>query len=79
MTLLNIRAGSQPMDRQFGMSFDFVGSPLDVATNMYALEVAEKFQMYIPEAEIKGMEFSYDETEGKIIPHMIIGRREEEQ
>lgn len=78
-TLLNIRAGSQPMDRNFGMSFDFVGSPLDVATNMYALEVEEKFQKYIPEAEIKSMEFTYDETEGRIIPCMIIGRREEEQ
>lgn len=77
-TLLNIRAGSQPMDRNFGMSFDFVGSPLDVATNLYVMEAEEKFERYIPEAEIKSMEFSYDETEGRIIPHLVICRREEE-
>ncbi len=77
-TLLNIHAGSQPMDRNFGMSFDFVGSPLDVAANLYALEAEEKFKKYIPEAEIKSMEFSYDETEGRMIPHLVICRREEE-
>lgn len=77
-TLLSIRAGSQPMDRNFGISFDFMGSPLDVAKNLYALEVEEKIERYIPEAEIKNMEFSYDETEGRIIPRLVICRREEE-
>lgn len=78
-TLLNIRAGTQPMDRSFGLSFDFVGSPLDVATNLYALEIEEKFEKYIPEAEIKSMAFSYDEVGGRIIPHMVIGPKEEDQ
>lgn len=69
-TLLSVRAGSQPLDREFGINLDGVaGYPLDVAKNMLALEIIEKVRIYEPRVEVDNVEFEAN-TNGQLIPHV---------
>jgi len=69
-TLLSVRAGSQPLDREFGINLDGVaGYPLDVAKNMLALEIIEKVRIYEPRVEVDNVEFEAN-TDGQLIPHV---------
>lgn len=69
-TLLSVRAGGQPLDREFGINLDGVaGYPLDVAKNMLALEIIEKVRIYEPRVEVDNVEFEAN-TNGQLIPHV---------
>lgn len=75
-TLLSVRAGSQPLDREFGISLDgTAGYPLDVAKNMLALEIIEKVRIYEPRVEVDNVEFEAD-TDGRIVPHIHFTKAE---
>lgn len=67
-TLLSVRAGTQPLDRDFGISYEkIVGYPMNVAKNMLSLEIIEKVERYEPRAEVENIEFKGDEN-GILIP-----------
>ncbi len=69
-TLLSVRAGSQPLDRNFGINIDGVaGYPLDVAKNMLALEIIEKVRIYEPRVEVDNVEFDAN-TDGQLVPRI---------
>jgi len=69
-TLLSIRAGSQPMDRELGIDIDrIVGYPLGVARNMLSLEIIEKVGRYEPRVEVTSVTFA-DSAEGQLIPQV---------
>ena len=69
-TLLSIRAGSQPLDRDFGIDYEqIVGFPLDVAKNMLSLEIIEKVERYEPRVEVSSVSFTGD-TDGQLVPHI---------
>ena len=75
-TLLSIREGSQPLDRELGIAFDeIVGYPMDVARNMLSLEIIEKVNRYEPRVEVDSIEFEYS-TDGLLCPriHFIKAR-----
>lgn len=76
-TLYSIRAGSQPLDRNFGIDYDgVVGYPLNVAQNMLALEIIEKTNIYEPRVEVESVSFKTN-TNGQLIPHVKLKRKEE--
>lgn len=67
-TLLSVREGSQPMDRDFGINLDEVTSyPLDVAENMLSLEIIEKVERYEPRVSVESVEFDSN-TDGQLAP-----------
>lgn len=67
-TLLSVREGSQPMDRDFGINLDEVTSyPLDVAENMLSLEIIEKVERYEPRVSVESVEFDSN-TDGQLVP-----------
>ncbi len=69
-TLLSIRAGSQPLDRELGIDYEqTVGFPLDVAKNMLSLEIIEKVERYEPRVEVSSVTFTGD-TDGQLVPHI---------
>lgn len=69
-TLLSIRAGSQPLDRDLGLNYEgIIGYPLDVAKNMLSLEIIEKVERYEPRAKVDSIAFTSD-TNGQLIPHI---------
>ena len=59
-TLLSVRAGSQPLDRNFG---------INVAKNMLALEIIEKVRIYEPRVEVDNVEFDAN-TDGQLVPRI---------
>ena len=64
-TLLSIRAGSQPLDRELGIDYEqTVGFTLDVAKNMLSLEIIEKVERYEPRVEVSSVTFTGD-TDGQ--------------
>ncbi len=60
-TLYQTPEGTCPLDREFGLSQDLVGLPLDVAQNEFALEIIEKTERYEPRASIKDILFEMNE------------------
>lgn len=76
-TLLSIREGSQPLDRELGINFDgIVGYPMDVARNMLSLEIIEKVERYEPRVEVDSIDFE-DNTDGLLCPHIHFIRAKE--
>lgn len=60
-TLLSVEAGTQPMDREFGISYnDIVGYPAPVASNMLVLEISEKVERYEPRVSIRDINVIVD-------------------
>ena len=68
-------AGTCPGDRNFGLEQDFEGCPVNVAKNLFALEVIEKTEIYENRAEV--IDISYTQTEdGNLTPKIVIGKKE---
>ena len=73
--LYSTRAGSQPMDRDFGIDYEgAVGYPLDVAKNKLALEIIEKTEIYEPRVEVTSVEFEVEVSEGRLVPRMHVAK-----
>ena len=69
-TLLSVRAGSQPLDRNFGIDMDRIsGYPLNVAQNILSLEIMEKVETYEPRVEVESVDFE-TRLDGQLIPHI---------
>lgn len=75
-TLLSITAGTQPMDREFGISADITSKPTSVAQNLYSLEVIEKVAKYEPRVSVTSVDFEIND--GQMIPHIHLQSVEEE-
>lgn len=70
-TLTNLfatRAGSQPADRDFGISWDCLDEPPEVAESLFYLEALKKVETYEPRVEISSMDFEY--IQGNVMVHM---------
>ena len=73
--LYSTRAGSQPMDRSFGIDYEkVVGLPLAVAKNQLALEIISKTETYEPRVVIESVECKIVANTGMIIPTIHIKR-----
>lgn len=66
-TLYSVRKGTQPLDREFGINWDFLDQPLNIAKNMFALEVIEKTKKYEKRVNITKVEYEFD-IDGKMCP-----------
>ncbi|MCI9591502.1 MAG: GPW/gp25 family protein [Lachnospiraceae bacterium] len=73
-TLLNIRAGTQPADRELGISWECLDQLPETAEALFIVELEDKVAKYEPRAEILEVTFSYSET-GIMIPHIIFGKK----
>lgn len=73
-TLYGTRAGSQPLDRAFGMDWSFLGLPLPAAENAFALEVVEKTERYEPRVQVAEVQFREDTKSGALYPVILLER-----
>ena len=79
--LYSTRAGSQPMDRDFGINYNgVVGMPIEVAKNILALEIISKTEKYEPRVIVDSVDFSVDALNGQLIPiiHIMKGDENDE-
>ena len=62
------KAGTQPMDREFGLDINFVGDPLPVAKSKFTLEVVRKTATYEPRVKVAEVTYEEDGENGVLIP-----------
>lgn len=76
--LYSTRAGTCPGDRDFGLDQEFESCPLNVAQNLFALEVIEKTEIYENRAEI--LDITYTQAEdGNLTPRILIGQKDQDE
>ena len=76
--LYSTRAGTCPGDRNFGLDQSFESCPINVAKNLFALEVIEKTEIYEDTAEIISIEYT-QATDGNLTPKIIIGPKDSDE
>ena len=59
-TLFNTRAGSQPADRDFGISWKCLDEVPEVAENLFYLEAVRKVERYEPRVEITNILYRHE-------------------
>lgn len=69
--LLSTRAGSLPLDREFGLSADFLDLPPETAKSVYAAEITEKVAKYIPDVRVKSVSWQQG-GDGTITSKVVI-------
>lgn len=70
--------GTCPGDRNFGLDQSFESYPVNVAQNLFALEVIEKTEEFESRAEILDISFSHTE-DGNMTPEITIGLKDTEE
>lgn len=69
--LLSTRAGSLPLDREFGLSAEFLDLPPETAKSIYAAEITEKVAKYIPGVRVKSVSWQAGD-DGKFKSKVVI-------
>lgn len=72
-TLYTVRTGEQPLDREFGIGNSFLDQPINIAKNLFALEVIEKTKRYEKRVEVEEVEYRFDGT-GQMVPVIFLKR-----
>ncbi|MGB8452722.1 MAG: hypothetical protein WCD89_10345 [Anaerocolumna sp.] len=67
-------AGTIPMEREKGIDLSFLSMPVEVAKNMFSVEVIKKTRLYM-DLEVTGILFTSDEA-GKITAKVVVSRGE---
>lgn len=70
-TLYQTPEGSCPLDREFGINLDFVGMPMDIAQNLFAVEITDKTDRYEPRAMTKEIKFETT-ADGQLKAEVVI-------
>lgn len=82
-TILNTVVGSVPLERNIGLSWDYVGKPLPVAMALLKVAVTEAFEQQEPRAQIESISFDVETDseiyaeQGVLRPHVKIYISEE--
>ncbi len=71
--ILSTRIGTVPLDRDFGISWEMVDQPIDVAKLLIQAQVIEAIQQYEPRAEVTKVDFdASDAMEGRLSPKVTV-------
>ena len=73
-TLYSIRTGEQPLDRNLGIDTSFLDKPMNIAKNLFTLEVVDKTKQYEKRAEVDKVEYKFEE-DGQMMPIIYIKKR----
>lgn len=71
MLLLTTPVGTMPLDREFGTDWSFLDMPSEAAKSLFAAEVAEKIETFIPEVRVEEVQWTASE-DGTLIPKVVI-------
>ena len=76
--LLGIRAGTQPADRELGISWECLDQTPDTAEALFLVELEDKVERYEPRAEVADVTMEF-QADGTMIPHIRIRRKAESE
>ena len=67
-TILTTRRGTVPLDRDFGISFEFLDSPINTTRAKVEQEIFLQLKRYEPRAILKQIKWDVDILSGQIAP-----------
>ena len=70
--ILTTRKGTVPLDRNFGVSFEYLDAPVSVARGKMEQEVFQAIRKYEPRAIIRKIDYDFDPEAGHIKPNVKI-------
>lgn len=73
--LYSTAAGTCPGDREFGLDQTFESYPVNIAKNLFALEIIEKTEVYENRVKIQNIDYEYEE-DGNLTPIITIGLKD---
>lgn len=77
-TVLATRKGSVPLDRDFGLSWDFVDKPMTEAMPCMVAEIGQQLERFVPRIRVRDIAFaSQNPVEGVLQPVVTVEIREE--
>jgi phage baseplate assembly protein W len=71
-TILTTRRGTVPLDRDFGISFDFLDSPINITQAKAEQEIFLQLKKYEPRAILKQIMWEKDVLSGQILPSVKV-------
>jgi phage baseplate assembly protein W len=71
-TILTTRRGTVPLDRDFGISFDFLDSPINLTRAKAEQEIFLQLKKYEPRAILKQILWETDVISGQILPSVKV-------
>lgn len=76
--VLSTRKGSVPLDRDFGLTWDYVDLPLPEAMPYMISEIAVQLEKYVPRIRVRDILFQSDDPlEGILQPTVTVEIREQ--
>lgn len=76
--VLGTRKGSVPLDRNFGITWDYVDLPMTQAMPYMVAEIGQQLEKYVPRIRVRDISFSSDDAmEGNLKPSVTVEIREE--
>lgn len=79
-TVLSTRKGSVPLDRNFGLSWEVVDSPLPQVLPLIIAEIVDAIERDVPRVCVKDVQFGNaltDTMDGRLLPIVTVEIREE--
>ncbi|WP_312447630.1 hypothetical protein [Lacrimispora sp.] len=74
-TLFGTRAGAQPADREFGISWECLDEMPEAAESLFFLEATKKLERY--ESRVSIHDIVFEQKEGMLAPHIYFKGKEE--
>ena len=74
-TIITTRKGTVPLDRDFGISFDFLDAPTPQARGQMETDIFLQIEKYEPRAVLQQIIFEFDPLAGGMMPKVKIGMR----
>ena len=75
-TLIETVEGTVPGNRQFGLNSEYLSYPQEEAENLFAIDLSEKVDEFMPEIQIIDTQFNM-EIDGKVHAIVTIGKGDE--
>ena len=72
-TIITTRKGTQPLDRDFGISFEFLDMPINTARAKAEQEIFIQVKKYESRAVIKQITWDSDPISGRLQPNVVLG------
>lgn len=77
-TVLATRKGSVPLDRDFGLSWEFVDKPMTEAMPYMVAEIGQQLERFVPRIRVRDISFTSTEpVKGVLQPTVTVEIREE--
>ena len=70
--ILTTRRGTVPLDRNFGVSFEFLDSPINLTQAKAEQEIFMQIKKYEPRATLKQIEWAADALTGQLSPKVKV-------